>query len=403
MRAGYKSVSAPLNSRDALPNGTCPRIRSAGCSGRAGPPGAGRGGEVRRLTRAAALAGAAALALSACGTAADNDGDGEDTNAQECEVTQIEGDPKVALAYDVGGRGDQSFNDAAYAGFEQAQTEFGFEGTEGEASSDESEEVREQRLRGFAGDGYNVIVGVGFAYSESVDKVAPDYPNVAFAVIDGFDPTEDEQNCNVAYLTFAENEGSFLVGVAAAEQTESNTVGFVGGVNNTLIQKFEAGFAAGVEAVNPDVEVVSTYIEETDPRGFGDPAGGQAAAEGLINDGADVIFHAAGASGIGVFDAVTSADLWAIGVDSDQYLTASPEQQPHILTSMLKRVDVATYDFIKSAVDGEPLSSYSLFTLADEGVGYSTSGDLLSEEIIATIEDYEQQIIDGEIEVPEQP
>lgn len=358
---------------------------------------------MRSLTRVAALVGGAALVLGACGTAADNDGDGDDTNAQECEVTQLEGDPQVALAYDVGGRGDQSFNDAAFAGFDQAKTEFGFEGAEGEASADESEAVREQRLRGFADDGFNVIVGVGFAYSESVDKVATDYPDVAFAVIDGFDPTEDDPNCNVAYLTFAENEGSFLVGVAAAEQTESQTVGFVGGVNNTLIQKFEAGFAAGVEAVDPDIEVVSTYIEETDPRGFGDPAGGQAAAEGLINDGADVIFHAAGASGIGVFDAVTSADIWAIGVDSDQYLTASPEQQPHILTSMLKRVDVATFDFIKSAVDGEPLAGYSLFTLADEGVGYSTSGDLLPAETIASIEEYKQQIIDGEIEVPEQP
>ena len=359
---------------------------------------------MRHLTKAAVLVGAAAVVLSACGTAADNDD--SDNNAdeqQQCEAVELEGDPQVALAYDVGGRGDQSFNDAAYAGLEKAQGEFGFDGTEGEASSDESEEVREQRLRGFADDGYNVIVGVGFAYSDSVDKVAPEYPNVSFAVIDGFDPTEDDVNCNVAYLTFAENEGSFLVGVAAAETTESDTVGFVGGVNNPLIQKFEAGFKAGVEETNPDIEVVSTYIEESDPRGFGDPAGGQAAAEGLINDGADVIFHAAGASGIGVFDAVTSAYLWAIGVDSDQYLTASPEQQPHILTSMLKRVDVSTYDFIAAAFGGEPLSGYTEFTLADDGVDYSTSGDFLSGDLITEIDDYKQQIIDGDLEVPTEP
>lgn len=357
---------------------------------------------MRRLTKVAGVAAAATLLLSACGTAADDDDSTDDTatGGDECAVTEIEGDPQVALAYDVGGRGDQSFNDAAYAGFAEAQEEWGFEGAEGEAAQDEDEAVREDRLRGFADDGYNVIIGVGFAYSESVNVVAPDYPNVAFGVIDGFDP-DDEVNCNVAYLTFAEHEGSFLVGAAAALESESGQVGFVGGVNNALIQKFQAGFEAGVAAADPDVTVEVSYIEQTDPSGFGDPAGGQAAADGLFDDGADIVFHAAGGSGQGVFDSAVANDGRAIGVDSDQYLTASADQAPRIITSMLKRVDTATYDFIASVFDGEPLTSYYAFTLEEDGVGYSTSGDLLAPETIDAVEEFRTQIIDGTIEVPE--
>ncbi len=356
---------------------------------------------MRRLSTYGVAIATCGLILSACGTAADKDAD--DNKAAECEPVQIEGDPKVGLAYDVGGRGDQSFNDSAYAGLDKAVVEFGVEHSEGEAAQDEPEEVREERLRGFADAGHNVIVGVGFAYSAAVDTVAPEYPNVAFAVIDGFDPTEDEVNCNVAYLGFAEHEGSFLVGAAAALQSETGKIGFVGGVNNALIQKFEAGFAAGAKAADPEIEVVTTYIEEKDTKGFQDPAGGQAAAEGLYADGADIVFHAAGGSGAGVFDAAVAADKLAIGVDSDQFLTAGPEQAQHIITSMLKRVDTATYDFIKSVVDGKPSQSYTTFTLADDGVGYSTSGDFLTADTIAKLEDYKAQIIAGDIEVPDAP
>ena len=359
---------------------------------------------MRRLSTYGVALATCGLILTACGTAADDNDNDSGAAAEECETVQIEGDAKVGLAYDVGGRGDQSFNDSAYAGLTQAVAEFGLtDVTEGEAGQDESEDVREERLRTFADSGHNVIVGVGFAYSEAVDAVAPDYPNVAFSVIDGFDPTEDDVNCNVAYLGFAENEGSFLVGAAAASQSQTGTIGFVGGVNNTLIQKFEAGYAAGAEAVNPDIEILTTYIEESDPAGFGDPAGGQAAAEGQYGDGADIVFHAAGFSGTGVFDAAVAADKLAIGVDSDQFLTAGPEQAQHIITSMLKRVDTATYGFIKSVVDGEPDQGFTTFTLADEGVGYSTSGGFLTPETIATLEDYKAQIVAGDIEVPTEP
>jgi len=358
---------------------------------------------VRRLSTYGVALATCGLILTACGTAADDNDSDTDAAAEECETVQIEGDPKVGLAYDVGGRGDQSFNDSAYAGLEKAVGEFGLEFAEGEAAQDEAEDVREERLRTFADSGHNVIVGVGFAYSVAVDTVAPDYPDVAFSVIDGFDPTEDDVNCNVAYLGFAEQEGSYLVGAAAALQSETGTIGFVGGVNNSLIQKFEAGYAAGAKAADPDVKVITSYIEEKDTKGFQDPAGGQAAAEGLYSDGADIVFHAAGASGTGVFDAAVAADKLAIGVDSDQYLTAGPEQQSRIITSMLKRVDTATYEFIKSVVDGEPDQGFTTFTLADDGVGYSTSGNLLTPETIAALEEYKADIISGDVKVPTAP
>ncbi|MGJ9413506.1 BMP family protein [Aeromicrobium sp. CF4.19] len=366
---------------------------------------------MRRLTSIAAGLAASGLVLTACGTAADDEG--ESAEEVQCETTQVEGEPKVGLAYDVGGRGDQSFNDSAYAGIERAVDDFGVEFTESEAGSEEDDSVREERLRTFADDGYNTIVGVGFAYSNAVNAVAPDYPNVAFGVIDGFDPDADPDsgeiapdavNCNVAYLTFAENEGSFLAGAAAALESETGTVGFVGGVNNELINKFLAGYQAGAEAADPEIEVLTAFVDEADPDiGFGSPDIAKGAADAQFQDGADVVFHAAGGSGAGVFDAAVEADASSIGVDSDQFETASEEQRQTIITSMVKRVDTATYDFIQSVVDGEPDANFTTFDLASEGVGYSTSGDFLSDETISELDDFQQQIIDGEIEVPAAP
>lgn len=366
---------------------------------------------MRRSIKWAALVAASGLIMSACATGDDEEnGDGEERSlsdpaviAEECDPLVIEADAQVALAYDVGGRGDQSFNDAAYAGLDQAQDELQVTDiAEGEAATGEDNAVREDRLRSFAEDGFNTIIGVGFAYSEAVNAVAPDYEDVAFAVVDGFH-TGDQVLCNVAYLGFAEHEGSFLVGAAAALESETDHIGFVGGVNNPLIQRFEAGYVAGAEAVNPDIQIDVVYIEESDVSGFQDPAGGKSSADGIYADGADIIFHAAGGSGSGVFDSAVENDAWAIGVDSDQYLTASAQQQSRIITSMLKRVDNATFQFIESVVNGETLVGDQQFPLADDGVGYSTSGDFLADETITQLEDYREQIIAGDIEVPDTP
>jgi basic membrane protein A and related proteins len=361
-------------------------------------------GNLRRLSKIAAVVAVASLTLAGCGRndeTTDTPG-ATDSSAPTDLCAEATGDgPKVGLAYDVGGRGDQSFNDSAFAGLEKAVNDLGATCVEGEATDGEAESAREGRLREMADAGMNPVIGVGFAYSFSVNVVAPDYPDVSFAVIDGFDP-DAEPNDNVAYLGFAEHEGSYLVGAAAALKSEAGHIGFVGGVNNDLIKKFEAGYTAGARAVNPDIEVSVNYIEESDLAGFGDPAGGKEAATAQFDKGADIVYHASGASGSGVFEAATEADAWAIGVDSDQYLTAPADQQAHILTSMLKRVDVATFNMVKSVADGSPLVSYTTYDLAADGVGYSTSGGYI-DDITSDLDGFADQIRNGEIEVPTVP
>ena len=360
---------------------------------------------MRRLTKLSAVAAVAALALAGCGSSDSGGSDGGSKPAASKDVCKTaKGDgPKSGLAYDVGGRGDQSFNDSAYVGLKKAVEEFKGSCVEGEASDGEPESAREDRLRNMADSGATAIIGVGFAYSDSVNAVAPDYPKVNFAIVDGFDP-DTKPNDNVAYLTFAANEGSYLVGVAAAEKTKSGTIGFVGGVHNDLIKGFEAGYVAGAKAVKPDIKVEISYIQESDLKGFGDPAGGKAAATGEFDKGADVVYHASGASGSGVFDAAVEAGdgKWAIGVDSDQYLTATTAQKAHILTSALKRVDVATYDFIKTVNDGKPATSYTTYDLKNDGVGYATSGGFI-DDIKSDIDGYKAKIVSGEIKVPTKP
>jgi basic membrane protein A and related proteins len=359
---------------------------------------------LRRMTKIAVVAVIASMALTGCGNKDDGNGNkkGSTANADVCKSADGDG-PKVGLAYDVGGRGDQSFNDSAYAGLKKAVDDLKATCVEGEASDGEAESARETRLKDMADAGMNPIIGVGFAYSDAVNAVAPNYPDISFGVIDGFDPDTDA-NANVAYLGFAENEGSYLVGVAAALKTQAKNVGFVGGVHNDLIKKFEAGYAAGVKSVDPSIKVQVKYIEESDLSGFGDPAGGKEAATAEFDAGADIVYHAAGASGSGVFEAAADAGegKWAIGVDSDQYLTASDAAKSHILTSMLKRVDVATFDMIKSVADGSPLTSYQTYDLAKDGVGYSKSGGFI-DDISSKIDEAAAKIKSGEIKVPTKP
>ncbi|MGB3441205.1 MAG: BMP family ABC transporter substrate-binding protein [Actinophytocola sp.] len=312
---------------------------------------------------------------------------------------------KVGLAFDIGGRGDASFNDSAAAGLDKAIAEIGVkkENTkELTATDQESEDAKLTRLRQLAQEGHNPIVSVGFAYSDATAKIAAEFPNVQFAVVDGFVENAPK---NVTFLGFAEHEGSFLVGVIAALKSKDCTIGFVGGVNVPLIQKFQAGFEQGVETVAPDAKIVSKYITEAgDLTGFADPAKGQVAAKGLIDRGADVVYHAAGASGKGVFAAAKEANVQAIGVDSDQYnQTVVAEYKDIIITSMLKRVDVAVFDYI-SAVAATDLGSLpQVFDLKVDGVGYSTSGGKIDDETKSWVEAYKQQIIEGKIKVSDTP
>jgi basic membrane protein A len=345
---------------------------------------------------AIAAATAATLALAGCaGTPAASP---QPTDTAASPSAPPEEAIKVGMAYDVGGRGDQSFNDSAAAGLDKAAAEFGVEATDVAAVAGEAESAREERLQQLIDNGYNNIVAVGFAYAASVGKVAAANPDVKFAIVD--DASEASTADNIMNIVFAENEGSFLVGAAAALKSESGHIGFVGGVETDLIKKFQAGYEAGAKAVKPDIKIDSTYLTQPpDFSGFGDPAKGKTAADGMFQDGADIVYHAAGGSGAGVFTAAKAAGGWAIGVDSDQALTAAEDVRDVILTSMLKRVDVGVYTFIKSVHEGSFKAGPTVFDLKAEGVGYSTTGGNV-DDIASQLEEYKQQIIDGSIVVP---
>jgi basic membrane protein A len=363
---------------------------------------------VRLRARFVAGLGAATLVLAGCASGGSDTDSGDTGSASEdiCESATGDG-PKIGLAFDVGGVGDQSFNDSAYAGLKRAVDELDATCEDLEAQAGESDADREQRLVELAEAGFDTVIAVGFIYSTSVYTVAPDYPDVNFGIIDGFNPTKSQEDLpNVANINFAANEGSFLVGVAAALTTKTDNVGFLGGVDGPLIQGFEAGYVAGVEAVDPSIEIQSQYLSQDDPvKGFENPAGGETASSGMYDNGADVIYHAAGKSGLGLFDAVVQAGEgnWAIGVDSDQFLTADDDQKAFILTSMLKRVDTGVFEYAEASGNGNAPSGYVTYDLKSGGVDYATSGDHLSEDTIAEIDDYKQQIIAGDIKVPTEP
>ena len=351
---------------------------------------------MRRMMKMMAVASASALALSACGgtdagttPAASGTTDGSASSAPAL---------KIGLAYDIGGRGDQSFNDAAAAGLDKAKADLGATGQEAEAGNGEAESAKEDRLRTLAQAGYSPVIAVGFAYAGAVDKVAAEFPEIKFAIVDNAkgEKTPD----NVSNLLFAENEGSFLVGVAAALKSTSNNIGVIGGVQVPLIQKFEAGFLAGAKAAKPDVKIQVKYLTQApDFSGFADPAKGKTAAQGMLDAGADVVYHAAGGSGGGVFEAVKAANKMAIGVDSDQAKTAPADVSDIIITSMIKRVDVAVFDFVKAVQDGSVKGGDKIYDLKAGGVDYSTTGGKI-DDIKAKLDEYKAKIIAGEIKVP---
>lgn len=351
---------------------------------------------MRHTIKVAAVMSAAALALAACGDSGQtNEGGGGSASSAGGKKSDV----KVGMAYDVGGRGDQSFNDAAAAGLDKAKSELGVEAKEATAVDKEPESAREERLQQLVDAGYTHVVAVGFAYAPAVAKVAKGNPDVHFAIVD----STDAKGPNITNLTFAENEGSFLVGAAAAMKSKANHIGFVGGVNTDLIKKFEAGYITGAKAVNKDIKVDVTYLTQPpDFSGFGDPAKGKTAAEGMYQGGADVVYHAAGGSGGGVFTAAKAAGAMAIGVDSDQALTAAANVKDVIITSMIKKVDVAVYNWIKDESDGNFKSGEQVFDLKSGGVDYSTTGGKI-DDIKAKLDDYKKQIIDGKITVPTKP
>jgi basic membrane protein A len=309
---------------------------------------------------------------------------------------------QVGLVFDLGGRGDKSFNDAAARGLDKAKTEFNLTTKELEPAA--GGQNREELLRLLTSQKYPLVFAIGFLFADSVKAVSADNPDTMYAIVDSAIP-----NPNVASLLFAEEEGSYLVGAAAALKSKTHHIGFIGGVDTDLIKKFEAGYVAGAKKIDPGVQIDIKYIiQPPDFTGFNDPAKGKEIGLGMYNAGADVVYHAAGGSGTGLFDAAVDAtrtagaQKWAIGVDSDQYLTATTAQKAHVLTSMLKRVDVAVYDTAKAYAEGTLKAGTTVFDLKADGVGYATSGGYV-DDIKAQLEDLKQQIISGKIAVLTQP
>ncbi|MFE7901907.1 BMP family protein [Streptomyces sp. NPDC057424] len=342
---------------------------------------------ISRITVAGAATASLALALSACGSTSTSGS------------SDSKGDKGLAIAYDVGGKGDQSFNDAAYAGLEQAKKEFGYQTADVEPTDGETGADKEQRLSSLAKQGYNPVIGVGYAYASAVKGAAEKFPDTTFGIVD--DATINTKN--VADLVFSEEQASYLAGVAAAKSTKSNVVGFVGGVDIPLIHKFQAGFEQGVKDTNPKVKVLSQYLTQTaEEGGFSSPDKGKTAAEGQIEKKADVVYAAAGLSGQGVIEAAATKKVWAIGVDSDQYQQeALAKYKDFILTSAMKDVAKAVYNLAKSVEDGKPETGIVRGDLKTGEVGLSNSNPKFADdaELQAAIKTAKEKIISGEIKV----
>jgi basic membrane protein A and related proteins len=308
--------------------------------------------------------------------------------------------PIAGIVFDVGGRGDKSFNDGAYNGGMRAQKDLGV-GVRLIEPGDGSD--REAGIRLLAAEGLKLIIGVGFIFTDDLKQLATEYPNVNFAGVDYAVQTDDQGNiipppANLAALKFREEEGSFLVGALAALKSKSKRIGFVGGMDIPLIHKFEAGYRAGVKQVCPDCTVVAQYAGAT-PEAFANPSKGKELALSQYNSGVEIIFHASGSTGLGVFEAARQNNKLAIGVDADQYA----EAPGFVLTSMVKGVDAAVFDAIQRVRNGSFKGGVYSFGLAEGGVGYiydENNKQLIPDDIRARVEQLKAEIIAGRIKVP---
>jgi basic membrane protein A and related proteins len=312
----------------------------------------------------------------------------------------VAGTLDIGVVFDMGGRGDKSFNDGAYNGSQRAVKELGAHVRyiePGEGSD------REAGIRLLAAEGMKLVIGVGFIFTDDLSALAKEYPDVAFAGVDyavtiGADGKPVLPPANVAALRFREEQGSFLVGAIAALVGNSKKVGFVGGMDTPLIHKFEAGYRAGVKEVCPDCQVIVQYAGVT-PDAFKNPGRGKELALSQYQQGVNVIYHASGSTGLGVFEAARTMNRYAIGVDADQY----KEAPGHVLTSMVKRVDNAVFDAILRVKENRFAGGIYNFGLAEDGVGYiydEHNRALIPDAVRARVEALKAEIVAGRIAVP---
>lgn len=295
-----------------------------------------------------------------------------------------------ALIFDLGGKFDKSFNEAAFGGAKRWADETGGKFLEIEL---QSEAQREQALRRFAEAGANPVITTGFAFATPVEAVAGDYPDTKFVNIDGWMP---EVPPNVQLINFQEHQGSYLVGMLAAMASKSGTVGFIGGMDIPLIRHFGCGYAQGAKSVNPDIKIVANMTGTT-PAAWNDPVKGSELTKAQISQGADIVYAAAGGTGVGVLQTAADEGILSIGVDSNQNHLHSGQ----VLTSMMKRVDVAVYNSMKAGADLET-GGFTTLGLAEEGVGWALdehNAPLITDDMKAAVEDARAKIISGDLEV----
>lgn len=329
------------------------------------------------------------LLISSCGAR---------TEAQkQCQI-------KVGIVFDIGGKNDRSFNAAAWEGVKKAARELPICLYDVEPGNPTS---IEPAMRAFAEKNFDLIIGVGFAQGPILQKVANDYPNIKFAIVDGviFEADGKTPKKNVASLVFREHEGSFLVGMIAAAKSKTGVLGFVGGMDIPLIHRFAKGYEEGAKSVNPNIRVIDNYVGVTDAA-WNNPGKGKELALSQIGQGADVIFTAAGNSGLGAFDAVEQygkndkgeANRFVIGVDSNQNMV----KPGFVLTSMVKRVDVAVYDAVVEVLSGKFEGGFHTFGLEKDGVAYAmdeNNKSLIPEDVLNRVEESKAKIVSGEIKV----
>jgi basic membrane protein A and related proteins len=304
-------------------------------------------------------------------------------------ATALAADVKPAIIYDLGGKFDKSFNEAAYHGAEKFKEETGIDYRDFEISNDAQ---REQALRRFARDGNDPIVMAGFSWADALSKVAAEYPDTDFAIIDMVVDAP-----NVRSVVYKEQEGSYLVGVMAAMASKTGTVSFVGGMDIPLIRKFACGYVGGVKATNKDATVLQAMTGDT-PEAWNNPVKGGEIAKSQMAQGSDVVYAAAGGTGIGVLQAAADEGKLGIGVDSNQ----NGLQPGHVLTSMLKRVDVAVYNAFNDAKNDQFTYGFNVLGLAENGVDYAmddNNAPLVSQEMRDAVEQAKSDIITGKIEV----
>ena len=336
-------------------------------------------------TKDSASTKSASKTTSATSAASTTSAAGSASSTKSGSTTTAKSDLKVGLITDVGGIHDHSFNETSWKGLEKAKTDFGVEINYLESKTDAD---YSSNIESFVDEDYDLIVCVGFKLAEATKKAAESHPDKKFAIID------DASNAslpNVTCLTFKQEQASYLVGYVAGLVTKKNNVGFVLGMASEMMNKFGYGYLAGVYAANP-----KATVQQIDANNFADPAIGKTSATTMITNGADVIFHAAGGTGVGVIQACQENKISAIGVDTDQSSLA-PDT---VITSAMKRVDNAVYDSVKQLVEGTLKGGEVVYDLSKGGVDIAPTTKLLSEDVLKKVEEVKAKILSGEIVVP---